>query len=306
MSEINGPMSESASTPRTTFSTGSTALTSVSGSSVQQHLQSELHAVQDKHALETGALLNALADSQRTSKMLRDENVELRERLHEMESRLADAVNEVTRLQYQASFQQNTSSYSRTTYQRTSSLRPPDGVGVRKRSSALSSVVHVNEDDNVEEDYGDQRLHAPSSHISSNRSSSESRREDLYASHPKRFSNSSSIFPVPPSTMSMLLYEEGLASEAFSAHSRSPPSPTATLSKLSSRHSHGSLYGHHRSTSAATAMTVGNISPTTANFSMLTGSPGSLSLRPEHEMHLGDMPPLNLSSDDYDFDGDGQ
>ncbi|KAH7909483.1 hypothetical protein BJ138DRAFT_1155144 [Hygrophoropsis aurantiaca] len=39
-----------------------------------------------------------------------------------------------------------------------------------------------------------------------------------------------------------------------------------------------------------------NISPTTANFSMteMTGSPGSLQLRPEHELHLGDMASLSL------------
>ena len=45
----------------------------------------------------------------------------------------------------------------------------------------------------------------------------------------------------------------------------------------------------------------GNISPTTANFSIVTGSPGSLYLRPEHEVLLGDMPSLDLhgTEDDY-------
>jgi hypothetical protein len=40
----------------------------------------------------------------------------------------------------------------------------------------------------------------------------------------------------------------------------------------------------------------GNVSPTTANFSMteMTGSPGSLCLRPENEMHLGDTVTLDL------------
>lgn len=303
MSEVNGPLSEreSASTPRTTFSTGSTALTSVSNSSVQQHLQSELQAIQDKHALETGALLSALADSQRTTKILRDENIELRDRLHELEVRLADAVQEVQRLQYQVSVQQAPSQYPRSSFQRSSSLRPSE-VGIRKRPSALQTSLHPNVGDNADEDNTEIRLHAPPSHMSSARSSSESRREDLYVpSPPKRFSTTSSIFPVPPSTMSMLLHEEGLAPEAFSTHSRSPPSPTVTLSKMSR---HSGSFGHHRTTSTGTAMTAGNISPTTANFSMLTGSPGSLSLRPEHERLLGDMPPLNLSADDYDLDGD--
>jgi hypothetical protein len=43
----------------------------------------------------------------------------------------------------------------------------------------------------------------------------------------------------------------------------------------------------------------------TANFSM-TGSPGSLHLRPEHEMHLGDMASLDLAmvgGDSGDDDG---
>lgn len=48
----------------------------------------------------------------------------------------------------------------------------------------------------------------------------------------------------------------------------------------------------------------GNISPTTVDFS-ITGSPGSLHLRPEHELHLGDMASLDLAlvgdaSDDDD------
>ncbi|KAH8093119.1 hypothetical protein BXZ70DRAFT_440582 [Cristinia sonorae] len=297
MSEVNGPLSESASTPRTTFSTGSTALTSVSGSSVQQHLQSELQAIQDKHALETGALLNALADSQRTSKMLRDENTQLRDRLHELEDRLADAVNEMQRLQYQSSLQQSSSSYSRGSSYPRSSLRPGDNAGIRKRPSALQNVMHADADEEEEEETTEIRFHAPPSHMSSARSSSESRREDTYAQPlpPKRFSNASSIFPVPPSTMSMLLHEEGLAPEAYSARSRSP----------SARRASQGSYGHQRFNSNDTAMTAGNISPTTANFSMLTGSPGSLSLRSEHERLLGDMPPLNLNSDDYDFDGVG-
>ena len=36
---------------------------------------------------------------------------------------------------------------------------------------------------------------------------------------------------------------------------------------------------------------------------MTTSSPGSLNLRPEHERHLGDMPPLDLDADDFDFEG---
>lgn len=45
-----------------------------------------------------------------------------------------------------------------------------------------------------------------------------------------------------------------------------------------------------------------NISPTTANFSLATGSPGSLFLKPEHEVHLEDMASLDLGMCDDDDD----
>ena len=83
------PLSDSASTPRTTFSGTSTAPTSVSSSSVQRLLQEELSTLQEKHALETSALLSALADSQRTTRMLRDEHAQLRERLQYADEQLA-------------------------------------------------------------------------------------------------------------------------------------------------------------------------------------------------------------------------
>jgi len=48
-----------------------------------------------------------------------------------------------------------------------------------------------------------------------------------------------------------------------------------------------------------------SISPTTANFSMATGSPGSLFLRPEHEMLLEDMESLDLGARGPEFEMDG-
>ena len=52
----------------------------------------------------------------------------------------------------------------------------------------------------------------------------------------------------------------------------------------------------------------GNVSPTTANFSMneMAGSPRSLYLRPEHELHLGDMASLDLQFEDDEDDADGR
>lgn len=95
----------------------------------------------------------------------------------------------------------------------------------------------------------------------------------------------------------MLLHEEGGAPETAAGYSTttsgSPPSPTLVLGKPLQNASQGSHAAHYSLSS------VGNISPTTANFSMMTGSPGSLHLRPEHERLLGDMPTLDLCAEDY-------
>ena len=48
-----------------------------------------------------------------------------------------------------------------------------------------------------------------------------------------------------------------------------------------------------------------SISPTTANFSIATGSPGSLFLRPEHELLLDDMESLDLGVRGVDLDQEG-
>ena len=50
---------------------------------------------------------------------------------------------------------------------------------------------------------------------------------------------------------------------------------------------------HHNHTNS-----VASISPTTVNFSTVTGSPRSLFLRLEHEVHLGDMENLDLGVSD--------
>ena len=50
-----------------------------------------MQQLQEKHALETGALLSALADSQRTTRVLRDENEDLRERVASIEGELEEA-----------------------------------------------------------------------------------------------------------------------------------------------------------------------------------------------------------------------
>lgn len=63
-------------TPRSAVST---AATSVSGRD-----RDEIRDLKDKHVIEMEALLNALSDSQRTVRMLREENTDLRDRLDKL------------------------------------------------------------------------------------------------------------------------------------------------------------------------------------------------------------------------------
>ena len=140
-------------------------------------------------------------------------------------------------------------------------------------------------------------------------------------------SDTSSIFPVLPSNMSLLMHEEqelshqtdeneqqGLSSAGTSLHDdrtldQFPPPhhaqsqaqaaavgiPTSRPRPLSLRKTTGQP-GPNGLTSATsrTRTSATSISPTTANFSMVTGSPGSLFLRPEHEVHLGDLETFSL------------
>jgi len=105
----------------------------------------------------------------------------------------------------------------------------------------------------------------------------------------RRLSNSSSIFPIPPSNMTLLLHED-VTSTLGSIASCSPLafSQRKTLSQPSPPISYLNFAGNIPPNSSVTS--AGSIS----NFSMVTGSPGSLFLRPEHEILLGDMESLDL------------
>ncbi|KAI0944232.1 hypothetical protein AcW1_001988 [Taiwanofungus camphoratus] len=289
MSEAGGPRSESASTPRTVFSSSSTAPTSVSAAS---NLQSELQNLQERHSIETGALLSALADSQRTTKLLREENTQLRDRLQDTEDRLADTLDRLHRLQY-ALPSQLAPTAIRANPQRFSMSGSADhlnGLGIAH--SRLQSFLRPGPEPSFD---------LPSSPEPTNPSPEtpidiETFTDNLH----KRVSMSSSVFPGPPSNMSMIMHEEGITAEhsaTFSSRATSPSSPTLVFGKLNGKQSTGSRHARTQSVSSA-----GNISPTTASVSMITGSPGSLYLRPEHERHLGDMPSLDLCAEELDDD----
>lgn len=430
----NGTLTESASTPRTTFSVSgaSTAPTTVScsattTSSIQHHLQNEIASLQEKHSLETGALLSALADSQRTTRVLREENVELRERLGEVEGRLGEALDEIKSLQemmspnplYRTSSPVHAHTISSTTpagshvrsgYNRYGGREAPSwkrgvpgnggggGKGMQNGMSsglinALTPEVDIRVDDDLSSSPGRLQSHlllpngfnhphqqlllreaiTPPPRTRSSMGDDDERRTSMGSSRrgslssvahstthsssahgttqshlttrpgssgtdKRRYSSSSSVFHIPPNSMTMLLQEESispilsssgpasLSDKGFSSNASDArmggESPTLIMSTMLpwTRVSDGSLSGgiSARSSNISIGMgggghqrtpssNAGNISPTTASFSMMTGSPGSLHLRPEHERLLGDMPTLDLCAEDYEgsFEDEG-
>ncbi|KDQ49455.1 hypothetical protein JAAARDRAFT_42871 [Jaapia argillacea MUCL 33604] len=298
----SGSVSRAANTPDTglmdspTFSTaartfsGSTAPTSVSGasSSHHQYLQSELQSLRERHSAETEALLSALADSQRSAKVMRDENAELRDRIAKLEIQLDDALAQLRR-QQQFQYTPPTSHVplNRSVFERTP--RPGSADGAHRRSTSRLQT------------YPRSREHSPrvplQPELLDPHSIPPPRDVTPGMQHRRRSSTTSSVFVAPPNNMTLLLQEDGgLGSDhsgAVSTKSFSrPPSPTLVIPKKKP-----SRLELHKSMSFSN----GNISPTTTAFSIVPDSPGSLNLRPEHEMLLGDMASIHLGEDD-DYD----
>ncbi|KZT05151.1 uncharacterized protein LAESUDRAFT_750811 [Laetiporus sulphureus 93-53] len=272
--ESSGLPTDGKSTPRTMYSGASTAPTSVTASS-SAHLQSELQSLQDRHSIETGALLSALADSQRTSRVLREENTQLRDRLQETEDKLAAALEEIERLRYSAQTKRVPT---------VSRLDRPHRVSTSPDRTVRTPYLRLPARRQQTVDTSAELPSSPEPAVPLPKTPTD--RDAFLDVRQKRLSATSSLFPVLPSNMSMLMHEEGIAPElcgALSSSHGSPRTPPMTLKELNS----------------AQTQTPGNISPTTENFSMTTGSPASLNLRPEHELHLQDMSEFDLSSD-YD------
>ncbi|KAI0799611.1 hypothetical protein BC629DRAFT_1438685 [Irpex lacteus] len=280
---------DSIMTPRTTYS-ASTAPTSISSvSSVQRHLQSEIQRLEDKHSTETGALLNALADSQRTTRILREENAQLRDRVQALEDELAGAQEALHKLQFTPPFATSTLPRSNP-YSRMPARQPAEPLRRPIPHSRLQTLLQSNNDDNMDnyEDEDDKQADM------------DARRDPMPMNMPTMPSSSSTLSPYPPMRMNRKPDDTAVRRQ-YSHHfqvtcpcysgrrrvTRSVPSITTELT-----HQQSLYNGHLRTMSSA-----GNISPTTANFSMITGSPRSLDLRSEHERLLGDMPSLDLHGD---------
>ncbi|KAG6889750.1 hypothetical protein C0992_004268 [Termitomyces sp. T32_za158] len=296
---------------RDTPRSASTAPTSVSGSSVaflgrDRDQREEFRELKDKHAGETEALLGALSDSQRTAKLLREENGDLRDRLEQAEAEvnaLRKVVGELTKetgdLRVQIQMLK---------------LSTNNRLGAIIQKNGFSLPLHIERDDNGSNKWSDpvsckvrdkpevtfnlhqlQDRNARIPDAADHHPDSQAVQAGpvvlsstpVMSKHKRRFSTTSSVFPVPPANMTMLLHDHeydqdtgSLDDSLYSQLSPSPPTPR-TL--------------HDDTVTHLVSLTSGNsISPSTANFSMATGSPASLFLRPEHELHLGDMDSLDL------------
>ena len=277
------PSEGASGTPRTAFST---AATSVSGASSPQHVSATLQTMHEKHTMETGTLLSALADSQRTVQSLREENMALMSRMQELELKLSDAQTQIRRQQYTAR-----PAVDRIA-SRPSSSEGPSHRRLQPRVHGFTSTTSVRDVSPRASSRHSLDVSEDDTQVLSVVSSETNYRNQNVK---RRMSNASSVFAFPPSNMSMIAHEDATSvltrSRAGSFRSQSP-----------------SLMSGARQRMNMSVSSAGNVSPTTANFSMneMAGSPRSLYLRPEHELHLGDMASLDLQFEDDEDDADGR
>ncbi|KAH8108417.1 hypothetical protein DFH11DRAFT_1113403 [Phellopilus nigrolimitatus] len=288
---------------KTVFS-GSTATSLTScGSPLQQfHIDAAMNSLKEKHASEMEAILGALADSQRNAKSLREENVQMQGRIRDLEDQIGDLVDQLdvarrTQSQRPHNFARAMLSHSRPG----SRAGSVEGAFVRQprmQNYARPSTASAPDDsDSMLE------THITSREPGSRLSPSFASQHDHAAR--KRASTSSSVFPVLPSNMSMLLGDEsdgghsggyeGIQAQSHSHSASTSPSPTLQINRLVS----SSTAGKGRHAVRPSVSSIGSIA--SADMSMLSsGSPGSLHLKPEHEKHLGDMMSLDISVVDSD------
>jgi hypothetical protein len=344
--------SGSRDTPKSSISTGPTSLADsfgYLGRDRDRDRERELEMMREmkeKHGTEMGALLGALSDSQRTVRVLREENSDLRDRLERLT--MAVQTNQELRqvcedLQSECGSlrKENTDLRKELVGLRgvtrggggggggggnSSGVRTPVPKSATNNSSSplgrtfTSRVALEEEYDNTFIDHGSEvenyiNGHGPSSPDINILASPSSKK--------RRLSNSSSIFPIPASNMTLLLHEDVTSTLGSIASCRSstgtdhsqygfsfPPICAAQASSSSSQRtkthvrsvSHSPPVSYHNSNGNippnSSVVSVGSIS-----LSMVTGSPGSLFLRPEHEILLGDMESLDLGvrGDDGDI-----
>lgn len=321
----------------------STAATSVSGygsardrRDSRERFADELRDLRDKHSTEMAALLGALSDSQRTGRILREENTRLRDRIDragylEAENDELGHVCSELRLECTQLRRENEQLRreleSKARWEDEEPLTPQWASFATRTPTKRHPVSRVDggHEHGRGQDHRNRHNMLPSINTSANESlvSTENMEEDFqFSSKPprvRRLSTSSSIFPIPPSNMSMLV--DGTAQSfdhrIVSDRSQFPDAgngtlcnnvspqcsprrrPTSIPTRMQSppRTQRGNAapgHDYRRTSQNMSISSAHNISPTTANFSIMTGSPGSLFLKPEHEIMLGEMESLEL------------
>ena len=317
-------------TPRS----GSTAPTSVSASASsfafglrereREWERDEICELRERHATETGALLNALSDSQGMTRMLKRENEELRMRLERLESMQAenDKLRRMTRELRSEMEELRGQGANR-------GIRPPVGHAGRAlgawnippRRSGLSRTVlygrgevedvysdeareELDLDDGLDEtaepprhllrrdrvpqpeDHDeDDTLHGDLAHPISSSTPAKT--------HMRRLSTASSVLPALPANMTMLLHDHGYDDDnapfgaSLTADFDSFRAPAPKEMPVVTRR------GHEHSAKPSLGSNMSHT--TTTDISMTsTGSVQSLFLRPEHELYLDDLKSLDL------------
>lgn len=359
---------------RDTARSTSTGATSVSQSPRgNTREREELRELRDKHALETGALLSALSDSQRTCRVLREENGELRERMIELEREnerlkimVDESEQEIERLKVlreqdrerrwfkeretgdrrgglsmgvgngtiaswrnsatQGDFTLGPRAFTRQKEFNSFSGSDESQLTKRHSRSKLDNVLfslEVERNCSPEPESSSPEMHLENQGQFSNRlldedptTAQEGSPDDVPVLLPtisstpsqstvrnRRPSTSSSIFPVPPPNMTMLLDDESAIFHLSSSRRNSAEINSLHSFKLPPSGANGSsvlpIHPSRREELHTTnSLLSSNMSISPENLSMITsgtGSPGSLFLRPEHEMMLEEMESLDLS-----------
>jgi hypothetical protein len=318
-------------TPKSSISTAPTSLADSFGylgreNREREREREEMRDMKERHGTEMCALLGALSDSQRMVRVLREENSDLRDRLErltvavqanqELRQVCVDLQSECSSLERENVDLRKELVGSRGLTHGSGSRTPvPKAAAANSTSSPLARtftnyrVAHEEYDDTFIDHGSEVENHQHQRYLSKKESSDIILASSSPVSSKKRrLSDSSSIFPIPPSNMTLLLHDDVTSTlgsiASASDHSQygfSPSTPSASQRKthaeslsFPSNFAGGSGNNNTIPLPNSSVTSVGNISPSTANFSMATGSPGSLFLKPEHEILLGDMESLDL------------
>lgn len=236
----------------------------------------ESERMRERHEMETGALLNALSDSQRIVKVLREENTELRERLADRDAERDELIAERRELEEQARERFDLAERVGELEEENAALRSfVDGlrreVAAWEMKAACSDITDGDISSISQAGIGridpdecvrfDPEVGAPDVGEED---------EDLTARIRKRVSTASSLFPILPSNMSILMAEDGadVASSPLLNHNS---------------------YQHSRKVSQGDQSMI--------TMSSVPGSPRSLFLKPEDEDHLVDMDNISFGAD---------